>query len=510
MKICIIRPSVIHKELALSHMPSAPIGPAYIASVLRQHGHDVQVIDAPIEGFNNVEKFIMDTYIYGLNPENTILMADEDTEVFCISFMFTNNWYFDRELVKEAKKRFPNSIIIGGGEHATAVPKYCFDTAPGLDFIVMGEGEATVVELMDAIEKEETYEEINSIVYKRGEELIINRGKKVKRILNISQIPWPAWDLFPLDKYFDNKISYGVYRGNSLPIMASRGCPYECTFCSNPIMWGRQYTLRDISDFLDELEFWNKNYNVVNFDFYDLTAVIKRQWIIDMCDELEKRNLKITYQIPAGTRAEAIDFEVASKLFKTGCKNITYAPESGSVKVLKDIKKKVKLSVMYYSIACAYKAGMNVKLNIIVGMPGETHKDVWLTIWFLIRSSWIGVHDMYPAIFSPYPGSVLFDSLTEQGEVDIYSDEYIAEIINSHDLWPGKTYNASMKSFYIKLYSVIMYFVFYGTNFLFRPQRIFQLLKNIYTGKHESRSELVLAQTLFKFKRAKEIKKEVA
>lgn len=504
MKICIIRPSVLHKEVAFSHMPVAPLGPAYIASVLRNEGHDIQAIDAAIEGIDNVEKFKFDTYIFGLNTADTIDLIEEGTEIICFSFMFTNNWYYDLELVDEARKKFPNAILIAGGEHVTAVPEYTFDTAPELDYIVMGEGEATIMELMNCIEKEQSLEKVSRIAYKKDGKVVINNfSRKIKRINDVDEIPWPAWELFPLQKYFDNKVSYGVYRGNSLPIMASRGCPYECTFCSNPQMWGRKYTLRDVNDFVDEMEYLYNTYNVVNFDFYDLTAVIKKAWIVEMADEILRRKLDITYQIPAGTRTEAIDFEVAEKLYASGCKNITYAPESGSAKVLSDVKKKIKLSTMFDSIRYSNKVGMNIKLNIMVGFPDETHLDILKTVLFLLKSSWYGAHDMYPAVLSPYPGSALYDRLVEDGAIDLYSDEYIIEIINSHDLWPGKVYCNNVSSTTIKVYTLIMYFVFYTSNFIFRPNRFFRLIKNLITSKHESRSELVISQTLSKFAMSK-------
>ena len=509
MKICIIRPAVLHKEMAFSHMPGAPLGPAYIAAVLQKAGHEVQAIDAAVEGFHDVEKynndrFRFDTYVFGLNIENTVKLIKDGTDVICFSLMYTNNWYFDSELVAAARKKFPAAIIIAGGEHVTAVPDYCFNTAPELDYIVMGEGESTIAELMLCIEQKLPVDEISRLAFKKDGKVVVNNfSRRIKRVEKVDEIPWPAWELFPLDKYFGYKVSYGVYRGNTLPVMASRGCPYECTFCSSPQMWGKKYDLRDVKDFVDEMEFYNKNYNVVNFDFFDLTAIIYKDWIIKLCDEIINRGLKISYQIPAGTRSEAIDYEVALKLYQSGCKNITYAPESGSARVLKDIKKKVKLSNMLDSIKYSRQVGMNIKLNIIAGFPDETHLDIWKTVWFLVQSSWYGAHDMYPGVFSPYPGSALYNRLVDKGEIDLYSDDYIMEIVNSHDLWPGKTYNDKMSPTAVKAYTVVMYFAFYGSNFLFRPLRFFKLVRNLVTNNHESRAELVLSQTFTKLKLSK-------
>lgn len=504
MNITLIRPSVIHREVAFSHTPTPPLGLAYIAAVLLKEGHDVQVIDAAIEGFFDVEPFKFGTHIFGLNIENMVKHIRPDVDVIGFSFMFTNSWYLDREVVAATRERFPNAIIIGGGEHATSVPEYCFNTAPALDYIVMGEGEATMAELVHAIKTGEPVNEIGRIAFRENGKVVINnQNKKIKRINDLDEIPWPAWELFPLDKYFEYKVTYGVYRGNSLPLLVSRGCPYECTFCSSPQMWGRKYNLRSVQDVVDEMELYYEKYQVTNFDFFDLTAIIQKKWIIDLCNEILQRKLEITYQIPAGTRAEAIDYEVAQKLHQSGCKNITYAPESGSQRVLKDIKKKVNLTHIYKSIKYSHKAGMNIKLNIIVGFPEETHWDVWKTNWLLIKSSWYGAHDMYPAVFSPYPGSELFDQLSKEGKADIYDDDYMMQIINSHDLWPGKTYSNVLHSTTIKLYTLVMYMAFYGSNFLFRPQRVFRLIRNLITNRHESRGELILSQTFAKFKLAK-------
>lgn len=504
MKVCIIRPAVIHKEVAFSHMPSPPLGPAYVAAILRQAGHEVQAIDAAVEGFYDVEPFVFNTHIFGLNPERTVAMIAPDTEVICISLMYTNSWYLDREVIALARRRFPQAIILGGGEHATAVPQYCFDTAPGLDYIVMGEGEASVADLLDCVARGEQPQDIARVAYRTDAGIRVNTfSRRIKRVTEVDKLPWPAWDLFPLDKYFNYKVTYGVYRGNNLPILASRGCPYDCTFCSSPLMWGKKYELREVKDVVDEMEYYYKTWQVVSFDFFDLTAIIYKDWIISLCDEIISRGMQISYQIPAGTRAEAIDYTVARKLYDSGCRNITYAPESGSPRVLRAIKKRVNLSQILQSIKYSNQVGMNIKLNIIVGFPDETHLDVWRTIFFLVQSSWYGAHDMYPGVFSPYPGSALYDRLELEGKIDIYSDDYILQIVSSHDLWPGQTYNDAMSATSVKVYTLLMFFAFYASNFLFRPQRIYRLLRNLWSNQHESRAELVLAQTFTKFKLSK-------
>ncbi len=495
MKVCLIKPPILHKGVSFARFATPPLGLAYIAGALRSEGHQVQVIDASALGIDKVSLFKNKIYLFGLNKEEISDLIDEDTDVVCYSFMFTNNWLYDRELVRYVKNRFPRILSIAGGEHASALPEYSIEQS-GLDFVVLGEGESVIVQLMHAIERQESYQSIKGIVYK-VENSFINTGKQV-RASQIENIVWPAWDLFPLNIYFENKMTYGVYRGNTLPVNATRGCPYQCTFCSSPDMWGRKYEMRPPKDFVDELEFLNKEYKVVNFDLYDLTAIIKKYWIVEMCREIIKRELNITYQLPSGTRAEAIDFEVAELLYQSGCKNITYAPESGSEIVLKDIKKKVKIDKMLESIKSSSKVGLNIKLNMIIGFPDEKHTDIWETLLFLIKCSWYGANDAAPAVFSPYPGSELFERLRKEGKIDPADDEYLYDIINTYDLMPGKIFSNHISAFAIKIYVYLFLLVFYGSNYLFRPIRLFRTLQNIFLEREESRIEQLVLNNFLK------------
>lgn len=489
LNVCLIKPAILHKNASFALMPTAPLGLAYIAGAIKQAGHVVSVVDASAEGLNQVEQFKDEIYLYGLSNQQIIDRIPIQVDVICLGLMFTNNWLSSRELIKDLRTRFPKAVIIGGGEHATAAPELCLRQAP-MNYIVLGEGETTIVHLLEQIENRGEIDKVSGIAYLKDDKLL--KTSLRKRIKEIEKIPWPAWELFPLQLYFDQKMSHGVYRGRTLPVMATRGCPYTCTFCSNPQMWGRKYEMRPPSDFVDELQYLADNYGVKNFDLYDLTAIIFKKWIVEMCQEIIDRGLDITYQLPSGTRAEAIDFEVAELLFKSGCKNITYAPESGSKKVLRQVKKKVKLNKMLDSIRFSSKAGINVHLNMIIGFPDDTHRDYFETLWFLLKCSWHGANDMGMAIFTPYPGSELYDELTAEGKVNIFEDDSIIEIINSYDLWPNKVYCNHIGETTVKLYILMALVFFYATNYIFRPIRLYRTLRNIVTKQHESRLEQML------------------
>ena len=165
-----------------------------------------------------------------------------------------------------------------------------------------------------------------------------------------------------------------------MPMLASRGCPYECTFCSVPLMWQRTWIARDPKLVVDEIERHLERYDIDNVDFYDLTAIVIKSWVMEFCQELVERGIDITWQLSSGTRSEAIDREVSKWLYKSGCRNLSYAPESGSERTLVLIKKKIKLGNLIESLRGAVGEGLNIKINIILGLPDEQHSDILKTI----------------------------------------------------------------------------------------------------------------------------------
>jgi radical SAM superfamily enzyme YgiQ (UPF0313 family) len=233
-----------------------------------------------------------------------------------------------RELLHKLRAAFPKVAIVCGGEHFTAVPELSMEQAP-IDFLVLGEGEETAVALFRALELGLDHAVIPGIVY-RAADGTVQKNPRRDRIKNVDQIPWPAWEYFDIEAYSSNRLVSGIYYGKTVPILATRGCPYQCTYCSSPNMWTTRWFAREPKDVIDEIETYHKRYGATNFPFQDLTAILKRDWVVDFCNEVERRGLKITWQLPAGTRSEIIDEEVASLLVRSGCRSLNFAPESGS------------------------------------------------------------------------------------------------------------------------------------------------------------------------------------
>jgi anaerobic magnesium-protoporphyrin IX monomethyl ester cyclase len=485
--VTILRPPLLVPTWSDSGPLTPPIGPAYIAASLIQAGHEVRIVDGVGESPFQITSLFNDTVMaIGLKSEEIVERIKPDTQLIGVSCMFSQDWPEIRRLVTLARKRFPGVPIVMGGEHITAVPDFTLTSTPEVDACVIGEGEETIVDLVNAFDKGEPWDSIPGLVLRDGSRGIRSTGPRA-RIRSIDDIPWPAWHLVPVSAYLDNGFSFGVDRGRSMPILATRGCPYECTFCSNPEMWTTRWYARDVNNVLDEIQAYQDKYGATNFDFYDLTAIVKRSWILQFTNAILERKMKFTWQLPSGTRSEAIDDEVSRLLYESGCRNMSYAPESGSPAVLKRIKKVVKLDRLEASVIGAVRNGLNVKLNIIMGFPGETRDELRETVRFLARMGAAGVQDMSISLFSPYPGSQLYKELRASGRIPELSDDYFLSLGAYKDFSQSVSYTDGLSPKVLNRYRIMGFLTFYGTQYALRPWRMLKLVSNMIQHKQESR-----------------------
>jgi len=500
-KVTITRsPVVVPKWSISSGLLCPPIGPAYLAASLRQQGHDVTIVDPVGEGPDEVNPITgRDLVTYGWSLHKIVAAFPPDTKYIGLSCMFSHEWPVSKQLARLLRERFPRAVIIAGGEHMTAAPEHSLRDAPEIDYAVLGEGEETMSELIRALESASAEPAlVRGIVYLRDGKL--RRTEHRERLRSIDQIPWPAWDLVPMENYLANGLSYGVGPDRSMPIMATRGCPFECTFCSNPNMWQPRWYARTPHDVASEIETYAKQYRAANFDFYDLTAIIRKDWIVAFCNELLRRDLKITWQLPAGTRSEAIDREVSALLAMSGHRNLVYAPESGSDRVLKIIKKKVKLDRMIQSMRDAIREGISIKLNMIFGFPQDTVGDIFRTYGFLAKVAWLGVDDVTIATFCPYPGSEMFNDLQRSGRIKELNDDYYYHLAAMGDVKFADSFAEKISGRALLYYKLFGIFLFYSLSYLRRPQRFFQTVRNLIQHNHATRIEKALDAFLAKWR----------
>lgn len=495
MQVCLVRPPILVPKSHPIVQFTPPLGIAYLAGTLRAAGIDVQVVDGLGEALDERHPTINDCYLYGLHPDEVVARIPEGARIIGVSAAFSFEWPTCRDLIGRIRTKFPAAVLVGGGEHITALPELSLRESE-LDIAVLGEGEEILLNLVRTlVDGANDLSALTGILYKTrsGE---IRKTPPHGRIRNINEIPRPAWDAIPIEEYLNRGMGFGVHRGRSMPVLASRGCPFQCTFCSSPQMWTTRWIPRDPDKLLDEMESYQQRYKISNFDFYDLTAIVKKRWIVEFCHKIKQRGLMFTWQLPSGTRSEAIDGEVAQLLYLSGCRNLSYSPESGSLSVLTRIKKRIDPAGVLNSMRSSVEAGLNVKCNLIIGFPGETYKEIAETFRFVLKLAMAGVHDISIWVFSPYPGSELFDQLHSGGVIQI-NEQYYDDLRSYADTTRTKSFTDTVPSHVLKLLRRAGTALFYVAAWSRRPWRPFVMMRNVIRGTQESRSELALS-TLFK------------
>lgn len=492
VKVLLARgPVVVSKSGLSAGILVPPLAIAYLAATVRQHGYNVAVLDSLGEAPEEAHAIPgRDAVSYGWSPEKILQHIPADVKYLGMSCTFSHEWPVLKHLVRAIRERFPALTIIVGGEHITATAELSLRDCTAINYAVLGEGEETLVDLLDTLESGGDPATVAGIFFLRAGEAI--RTPHRERVRNIDEIPRPAWDLVPIENYLAAGLSFGVGTGRTMPVLATRGCPYQCTFCSSPTMWTTRWYARAPKEVADEIEFYKVHYRAVNFDFYDLTAILKKDWIKQFCQELIDRKLNITWQLPAGTRSEAIDKDVARLLALSGHRNLVYAPETGSDALLKTIKKKVHLGRMAESMRGAIEHGISIKLNMIFGLPDETRADIFRTMVFLAKMAWLGVDDVTASTFVAYPGSAIFRELKEKGRIQKEDDDFYYSLIGYGDAKNLTSFAEHVGARELLVYRLGGMALFYSLSYLVRPGRLFQTVWHLWRHDHRTRIEKAL------------------
>lgn len=503
MKIALIQPPALQCQDSYSSLTQPPLGLAYLAAYARGLGHEVVIVDAVGEAIeqSHVWPGAPGLLIQGLDLDAVASRVPRDAEIVGFSCMFTHAWPMVRELMHRVKAAVPGAFYIAGGEHCTSMPEAVLRDAP-IDLVIYGEGEVTFGEVLAKLQNgDRSWGAMPGVCYLGGQRKLVKNARQ-DRVRDPDTLPYPDWDIFPVNAYMDSHIFMGpsAAKARSIPMLATRGCPYACTFCASPNMWTRMYRTREPKKVADEMEFWMRKYGANDFQFQDLTAIVRKDWIVEFCRELIDRKLNITWQIPVGTRSEAIDAEVTDLLMQSGCRHITYAPESGSDKILKAIDKKVHLDRLEDSARAALNSGMKVCLFMIVGFPQEDNTDIRKTFRFIRRMAALGVHEIAVSTFVPLPGTSLFDT-TNAIKPIIVDDQYCYNMTGATRLFHIRSWNPRFTDAMLRTFKLAGMSQFYGYSFLTHPSRLWGMVKALVTNEQQTKTDRVIHEFAVKIKR---------
>ncbi len=386
MKIILISPPTDSVIKSVVGTTGPPLSLAYLASVARENGHDVKIIDSLVMDytFDDVEKEIKNYSPDLVGITSTTSMIPDAYQV-----------------AKIAKNISKDTKVLIGGPHVTFVPEDTLKESENIDYVVRGEGEIVFSNLLKHLEGKMELRDIRGLSFRKNGIVVNNPPEQL--IKDVDTIPYPALDLLPMERYqIDNK-EFGT-------IMTSRGCPFNCIFCSSSLQFGKQWRGHSVERVIDELRILREKYNKREIEFLDDTFTLNMKRAIELTKRIKEEGLDISWS--ASARVNLFNDEIAKSMKSAGAHTVYFGIESGVQKILDFIGKGITLDLAKLSVKKANRAGLNTLGSFIIGFPEDTVKDVKATIKF---SKKVGVTVAQFTIATPYPGTRLWDYVVERG-----------------------------------------------------------------------------------------------
>jgi len=384
-----------------SEIPAAPVplGMLSLSAYLRRHrqGDELRLYDARVHQTPN-DKLVP-------------LISDFQPDLLCIT-SFSLESEIAHDLARRARQALPNCKIYLGGPYPTSDPAAVLKDE-AIDMAFIGEGETTLLTVLNGMENGQKFEDIKGIAFRRHGEVVNNGYPDL--IQELDNLPYPAWDLIDLDFYFSrqgkrammNKLQRSP-RGVS--IFTTRGCPYRCTYCHN--VFGKMLRKRSPENVIGELKLLQRQYGVEEVEFLDDIFNLDMDRARAIFDGMRREDLHFNITFPNGLRAEFLDDDLLRKFKEGGVYWITVAIESGSPRVQKAIKKNVNLSKAQENITKISKSGINCNGFFMMGFMDETEEEILQTIDFAIKSDLV-IASFF--ILTPFPNTEIYNMALEAG-----------------------------------------------------------------------------------------------
>ncbi len=438
-----------------------PQGLAYIAAVLKKEGYDVEIY--------NQDKFhYPDEYL-------TEYLNKNKFDVIGVSIIAGYYQYKKLMKISDAINKSSNRpLYIIGGHGPSPEPNYFLNKTQA-DAVVIGEGEETIVELMNALANKTSFDGIKGIAFRNGERVTVNERRPL--IKDINSIPFPAYEMFPMDYYRLLRMPHATNSDFAIPILSGRGCTFACNFCYR---LDEGFRPRSNEGIIEEIKLLKQNYGITYIAFGDELLMSSAERTISLCENFINAKLNIKWD--CNGRLNYAKPEVLRLMKQAGCVYINYGIESMDDNVLKNMKKGLKTTQIIKGIEATLNAGISPGFNIIFGNTGDNRETLNKGVDFLLKyDDGAEMRTIRPV--TPYPGSSLYYYAIEKGLIKDCEDFYENKHVNS-DLLAVNFTELSEDEFYECLLGANATLI--KNYFNKKLSGVLEQAKKLYLGKNSS------------------------
>lgn len=441
-----------------------PLGLCYLAAEVKKEGHQAKIIDMEAQGVSLASLLTMaESY----RPD--VVGVTSTTPLF----------HQAKRIAQKMKERMDIPLVVGG-PHITVMPEEAMKDCNFFDYGIYGEGEKTFIELVNALASKKQIKNIPGLFYRENDTLVKTEPRPFEP--DLATLPFPDRGLLELDRYLWSVPGKGIVKFTT--ILTSRGCPFQCIFCSQRTVFGTKVRYRQPENVLNEIEHLVNDLGIKHFAFLDETLTLNRRHVEDICQGIIDRRIEVTWE--GWTRANTVDEELLRLMKRAGFVRISFGIESGDLEILKVIKKGEELGDFTKGYKIAKKVGLETRASLMLGHPYETKKSAQKSLKFVK-----GIKEcdqLYLNISTPYPGTELYEMAKRgEGGMRLLTNDFTEyrrygnPVIEVNDLTKKDLIKLQKRGFFM---------------FYFTPRRIFYNLKRAGI-KAGIRNALAFLKSLF-------------
>ncbi len=393
-----------------------PLGLLYIGAVLEKEEHNVEVLNS----------FMTDS-VFSKNGDATEVgmpygrikeeICRRKPDIVGITNPFTSQVDHAMRVATAVKKVDPNILTVVGGPHASVVPVDFLNEAVNVDIAVIGEGEYAMLDIADYAQGQKDLEEIQGIAYRKEGKVILNSPRPP--IENLDELPFPAYHLVDMEQYLNpKKIDYRSFKERAIPMVTSRGCPFNCHFCAVHLHMGKKFRAHSVAYVINHIEYVVNKYKIKNIFFEDDNMTLDAKRFEGIVDTIIEKGIKINWELPNGVRADTLNFALLTKMKKSGCRSVFFGVESGDQYILDNlIDKSLRLKDVVNVAKMCKSIGLKTGGFYVIGFPGEKKENMMKTVEFALslkREYDVGMHLF---VATPNYGTKVYDVCKKNGYI---------------------------------------------------------------------------------------------